>query len=121
VRSYELIEPTTHREQQLLSTIAGNIGAAYYELGEPEEALRWYRRDLSLSLAMSDQAGTAATRHNIGHVLLEMGTLQGALAEFRLARETYARLGMDDLVAEEDESIAHASSLLSSQTVGSAT
>ncbi len=107
-RSFELIEPTTRASQLQLATIAGNIGAAHYELGELEEALSSYRRDLALSQAIGDQAGTAATHHNIGHVLLEMGVPQGALTEFTRAREIYERLGLDELVAEEDEAIAHA-------------
>ena len=111
--SFELIEPSSRASQQQLATIAGNIGAAYYELGELEQALSWYRRDLALSQAIRDLAGTAATRHNIGHVLLEMGALPGAVAEFTSARGIYLSLGLTELADEEQKAIAHVQTLTS--------
>ncbi len=117
-QSFHLIEPSTQASQSEMSTIAGNIGAVHYELGELEEALNWYRRDLALTLAMGDQAGTATVHHNLGHVLLEMGIVQGAIAEFTSALRIYERLGLAALAAEEEQSIAHARLVMAQETTG---
>jgi tetratricopeptide (TPR) repeat protein len=84
-------------------TAYGNLGSVSYELGDFQAAIDWYQKDLALSEQLGDWTGTAATLHNMGHVALEMGDLAAARDYFVRSRDLYARFGLTDFVAEEEQ------------------
>jgi tetratricopeptide (TPR) repeat protein len=88
---------------QGMITAYGNLGSVSYELGDFQAAIDWYQKDLALSEQLGDWTGTAATLHNMGHVALEMGDLAAARDYFVRSRDLYARFGLTDFVAEEEQ------------------
>ena len=83
-----------------------NIGAVYDDLGEKQEALRYYEQALPLCRAVGDRAGEASTRWNMGALFKNQNRfedarrhLQQALALFEAVKSPHAAAVRKQLAA----------------------
>jgi tetratricopeptide (TPR) repeat protein len=69
----------------------GNLGNAYYGLGEPRRAIEHYEQDLAIAREIGDRRGEGITLGNLGNAYADLGELQGAIEHYaqslKIARE----------------------------------
>lgn len=57
----------------------GNIGTAWFALGEPVRAREFYERQLAITLETGDRQGEATSLFNMGEALFSLGTMEEAV------------------------------------------
>ncbi len=67
------------------ATTLTNIGAVYANLGDQQQALRYYEQALPISREVGNRSGEAATLTNIGLVYADLGDKQQALRYYEQA------------------------------------
>ncbi|NEO27735.1 MAG: tetratricopeptide repeat protein, partial [Kamptonema sp. SIO4C4] len=78
-------------------------GYAYKRLTDWNNARIYYRDALRLYNSLNDALGIAHSRAGLGSVLISQGYLKKGMTELQTARESYAKLGKSDRVAQIDE------------------
>ncbi len=95
-------------EVVLLST-QGNLGWAYYKLGDSQRALEMYQEAQKRSIAIGDIGGAIVWLTDLGYVYQEMGELQQALQSHQKALELARQINSKEDVITALEDLAHVS------------
>jgi tetratricopeptide (TPR) repeat protein len=66
-------------DKKLQATTLSNIGRVYDDLGDKQQALKFYNQSLPLYIEVGDKSGQAITLSNIGGVYSDLGDKQQAL------------------------------------------
>jgi len=78
-------------------TFLGNLGSAYYVLGETRRAINFYQKHLALATELNDRPGQAAALGNLGNSYADLGDPHTAIKYYEqhlvLARELGDRRG----------------------------
>ncbi len=61
----------------------GNLGNAYYSLGQVQEAIEYYEQHLAIAREVGDRAGEGAALGNLGNAYTELNQIPQALAVWR--------------------------------------
>jgi tetratricopeptide (TPR) repeat protein len=75
------------------STFLNNIGMIYRQMGDYDNALKYYDEALSIAKQIGDLKGTATRLSNIGRIYFDKGDLDKALEYFNEAVEIDQKLG----------------------------
>ncbi len=94
---YDLLAPTASTEELLRLTHA--LGQVHQSLGQLEEAISWYRRNLELATNISDSSAQITAHYELGELALVANDHQAAVSAAR------AGLGID-LPPEHPEHMA---------------
>jgi CHAT domain-containing protein/Tfp pilus assembly protein PilF len=73
-------------------TALNNLGFAYFNLGEPQQAEESYRQALAIRRAIGDRAGEAQALNNLAVLYRSLGEIDEALKAYGEAREILATL-----------------------------
>ena len=80
-------------DQAPLSLAYSRLGHVYMVRGEPEDALEYYRRDLSLNRELNNPVSRGHPELNVGEALLEQGELDPSMQHLGQALELFAAVG----------------------------
>jgi len=72
-------------------TLLMNVGVSHELLGEYEEALALYRRQMPLAQELGDPFRLACIRHNQAHVMVQLNLFQEALDTFEEAKKGFEK------------------------------
>jgi tetratricopeptide (TPR) repeat protein len=78
-----------HAKPEQVAFLNNELGAVYDDLGQKQEALRYYQQALAIRTEVGDRAGEGTTLWNIGLLYFERDRNDVALACFLLARDIY--------------------------------
>ena len=77
----------------------GNLGIAYYDLGEPRKAIEYYEQALAISREIGDRRGEGSRLGNLGVAYAELGETRKAIEYYeqalKISREIGDRRGED--------------------------
>ncbi len=62
-----------------IASKTGNLGSAYFCLGEYQKAIEYYEKGLEISTAIGDLSGIASNNGNLGLVYLILGEYRKAI------------------------------------------
>ncbi|MCL4250158.1 MAG: tetratricopeptide repeat protein [Anaerolineae bacterium] len=88
--------------------VLSDLGIAYRRIGWYEEALSCYRQALEINRQVSNRLGEGNVLANLGNIYLNLEQCDKALAHYLQAREVFVTLGLPDIIAQLDRSIADA-------------
>jgi tetratricopeptide (TPR) repeat protein len=71
----------------------GNLGGAYYALGEPQRAIAYYEQHLEIARAIGDRRGEGQARGNLGIAYDSLGEPQRAIAYYEQDLEIARAIG----------------------------
>lgn len=92
----------------LLNAI-GNLGWAYYNLGDPDKALEMYREAESRAIALGDIGGALAWLQTAGYIFQDKGDWTSARVSFVQALDLAKRINSKDDIVNALEDLAHVS------------
>ncbi|MCB1037453.1 MAG: tetratricopeptide repeat protein, partial [Acidobacteria bacterium] len=79
-------------DRPLAARILNNLGGVYQNLGEPEEAIAYFRQALELQRSLGNEFGEAATLNNLGFYHHGLGEAEEALLCYRPALAIFEEL-----------------------------
>ena len=110
-RGLEVAQEQGWREDE--GTLLNNLGAVYFELGQPQKAFDHYNQALAIAEETGNKGGQAAALNNLGALYARAGQLEKALAQYNQALAVagdenllhnigriYARLGRQEKALE---------------------
>lgn len=83
----------------------GNLGIAYYALGQHQRALDFQQQSLEIDREIGDRHGEAISLFNKGNDLARVGQKWEAQAAYKAARSLYKDLGLQKEVEQCDTAI----------------
>jgi tetratricopeptide (TPR) repeat protein len=83
----------------LKESSAGNLGTAYYRVGQIQKAISFYEQALSLAKERDNQTGEGVWLGNLANCFGELGQTQRAMEDFRHALDIARELERPDLEA----------------------
>jgi tetratricopeptide (TPR) repeat protein len=81
-----------HAKPVQAAFLNNNLGAVYDDLGQKQEALRYFEQALAIWREVGDRRGEGRTLWNTGALYFERGRNDAALACFLLARDIYGEV-----------------------------
>ena len=78
----------------------GNLGIAYYRLGQLQQAIEYHKHDLSIAIEVGDRAGQGRAYGNLGIAYKSLGQFQQAIEYHKQHPVSYTHLTLptSDLV-----------------------
>ncbi|MHC5739540.1 tetratricopeptide repeat protein, partial [Nostoc sp.] len=83
----------------------GNLGIAYYSLGQYQQAIEFQQQSLNITREIGDIRGEANSWFNLGLSLENVNREPDALGAYRNARELYQVMGLDANVVDCNNAI----------------
>ena len=71
----------------------GNLGNAYFSLGEYQKAIDHYETGLEISTAIGDRSGIASNNGNLGNGYFSLGEYQEAIVHYKTGLEISTAIG----------------------------
>ncbi len=75
------------------ATTLNNIGKVYDDLGEKQEAIKYYNQSLPLYRVVGDRDGEASTLNNLGSVYSDLGEKQEAIKSYNQSLPLFRAVG----------------------------
>lgn len=82
------------------AVLANNLGDLKRDMGEYDQAMRYFRLALDQFTALKSDYGVAVLHMNMGAVSLSLGDLDAARRHLEQSRQVFARLGTEEFLAE---------------------
>jgi hypothetical protein len=95
-------------EKKNESQMRNELGLWFKLRGDLAAALTWYEKSVTLTEALGDKAGLAATLRKMGYIALDKNDLTRALELCMRRRDLYASMDLKKDVAREEEMMAEA-------------
>jgi tetratricopeptide (TPR) repeat protein len=84
----------------------GNLGIAYYSLGQYQQAIQFQQQSLEITKEIGDRNGEANSLHNLGLALKELGRRGESIEAFNASRKIYEQLGLYHMIKNSSKSFA---------------
>ena len=88
-----------------ISKSLGNLGTAYYSLGEYPRAIDFYQESLEIKREIGDRYGEANTWFNLGNTRKNLQQKSEAKTAYENARNLYQAMRLDKEVEDCDKAI----------------
>ena len=85
-------------DKEGIANSLGNLGLAYYSLGDYQKAIDFHSQSIELAQKIGDRWGMGASLLNLGNTLAKLDEHFNALQNHKKAKAIYEELKLDHMV-----------------------